>query len=164
MTREVGTVQTRPVAIRVTDLPARVGTDYPAPYDVPCRERRRRALGDVFGLSQFGVNLLELPPGAWSSQRHWHERQDEFVYVLEGEAVLVTDEGETILTAGMTAGFRAGSADGHHLVNRSDVIVRVLEIGTRTAEETAHYPDIGMMYREDTNGAGYLTADGRPLK
>jgi uncharacterized cupin superfamily protein len=121
-------------------------------------------LGDAFGLSQFGVNLLELPPGSWSSQRHWHERQEELVYVLEGEVTLVTDEGETTLTAGMTAGFRAGTGNGHHLVNRSDRIARVIEVGTRTIEEVAHYSDIGMMFREDAGGAGYFTADGRPLK
>lgn len=144
-----------PIAARASDLPAKTGTSYPAPHDGPCRERRRTRLGDVFGLSQFGVNLLELPPGSWSSQRHWHERQDEFVYVLEGEVALVTDRGETILTPGMTAGFRAGSGDGHHLVNRSGAVVRLLEVGTRTAEEVAHYPDIGMMYREDASGSGY---------
>ena len=153
-----------PAAIQATDLPASVGTDYPAPYDVPCRERRRRRLGDVFGVSQFGVNLLELPPGAWSSQRHWHEREDEFVYVLEGEAVLVTDEGETLLTAGMTAGFRAGSGNGHHIVNRSNGIVRLLEIGARSADEVAHYSDIDMMYREDRTGGGYFAKNGQPLK
>ena len=128
---------------------------------MPCRQRRRRRLGDAFGLNQFGVNLLELPPGAWSSQRHWHERQDEFVYVVEGEVTLVTNEGDTVLTAGMVAGFRAGEANGHHLTNRSNAVARVLEVGTRTTEETAHYPDIAMMYRE---GEGYLTANGRPLK
>jgi uncharacterized cupin superfamily protein len=153
-----------PIAIRATDQPVKIGTDYPAPHDAPCRQRRRHTLGDAFGLSQFGVNLLELPPGTWSSQRHWHERQDELVYVLDGEVTLVTDEGETRLTAGMTAGFRAGSGNGHHLVNRSDATVRVLEVGTRTVEEVARYPDIGMMYRETAGSAGYFTTDGRPLK
>jgi uncharacterized cupin superfamily protein len=147
-------------ALTIDDLPVRTGSGYPPPHDEPCRQRRRRALGDAFGLSQFGVNLLELAPGTWSSQRHWHERQDEFVYVLEGEVTLVTNEGDTVLKPGMVAGFRAGQANGHHLVNRSNALVRVLEVGTRTAEETARYPDIGMMYRE---GEGYLTADGRPL-
>jgi uncharacterized cupin superfamily protein len=147
-------------ALTVDDLPVRTGSGYPPPHDEPCRQRRRRALGDAFGLSQFGVNLLELAPGTWSSQRHLHERQDEFVYVLEGEVTLVTNEGDTVLKPGMVAGFRAGQANGHHLVNRSNALVRVLEVGTRTAEETARYPDIGMMYRE---GEGYLTADGRPL-
>jgi uncharacterized cupin superfamily protein len=152
---------TTKTALHVDDLPVHTGTDYPAPHDQPCRQRRRRRLSDAFGLSQFGVNLLELPPGAWSSQRHWHERQDEFVYVLEGEVTLVTDKGETVLTQGMIAGFRAGEPDGHHLTNRSSALARVLEMGTRTAEETARYPDIGMMYRE---GEGYSTLDGRPLK
>ena len=154
----------RMIAIAALDLPARHGTDYPAPHDIPCRERVRRALGDVFGLVQFGVNLLELAPGAWSSQRHWHERQDELVYVLEGEATLVTDEGETTLSAGMVAGFPAGSGNGHHIVNRSNDVVRLLEVGTRTTEETAHYSDIDMMYREDADAEGYFTKDGRPLK
>jgi uncharacterized cupin superfamily protein len=152
------------IAVRALDLPSRRGSGYPAPYDVPCRERVRRALGDVFGLSQFGINLLELAPGAWSSQRHWHERQDELVYVLEGDATVVTDEGETVLSAGMVAGFRAGSGNGHHIVNRSNAVVRLLEVGTRTAEETAHYSDIDMMYREDADTEGYFTKDGRPLK
>ncbi len=152
------------IAARALDLPARTGSDYPAPHNAPCLARVRRALGDAFGLSQFGVNLLDLPPGTWSSQRHWHEREDEFVYVLEGEVVLVTDEGETVLTPGMTAGFRAGSGNGHHLVNRSDRTVRVLEVGTRSVEEVAHYSDIDMMVREDASGWGYFTKDGRPLK
>ena len=154
----------RMIAARALDLPARTGSDYPVPHNAPCLERVRRALGDAFGLSQFGVNLLDLPPGTWSSQRHWHERQDEFVYVLEGEVVLVTDEGETVLTPGMTAGFRAGSGNGHHLVNRSDRTARVLEVGTRTVEEVATYSDIDMMVREDASGWGYFTKDGRPLK
>ncbi len=154
----------RMIAVRALDLPSRRGSGYPAPHDVPCRERVRRSLGDVFGLSQFGVNLLELAPGAWSSQRHWHERQDELVYVLEGDATVVTDEGETMLSAGMVAGFQAGSGNGHHIVNRSNAVVRLLEVGTRTAEETAHYSDIDMMYREGADTKGYFTKDGRPLK
>jgi uncharacterized cupin superfamily protein len=151
------------IATSALDLPARRGSDYPAPHNEPCRDRLRRALGDAFGLSQFGVNLLELPPGTWSSQRHWHERQEELVYVLEGEVVLVTDEGETTLSPGMTAGFRAGSGNGHHLINRSQATARVLEVGTRTVEETARYSDIDMMVREDASGWGYHTKDGRPL-
>ena len=146
--------------LHVDAVPAQTGTDYPPPHDEPCRQRHRRRLSDAFGLSQFGVNLLELAPGAWSSQRHWHERQDEFVYVLDGEVTLVTNQGGTVLTPGMTAGFRAGEADGHHLVNRSTAVTRVLEVGTRTADETAHYSDIDMIYRE---GEGYLARDGKPL-
>ena len=148
-------------ALHVDDVPMRVGTGYPAPHDEPCRERGRRRLSDAFGLVQFGANQLELPPGAWSSHRHWHERQDEFIYVLEGEVTLVTNAGETRLTAGMFAGFPANTGNGHHLINRSDVVAKIIEVGTRTTEETAHYSDIDMIYRE---GEGYLTRDGRPLK
>jgi uncharacterized cupin superfamily protein len=147
-------------ALHVDEIPPQTGTDYPPPHDVPCRQRRRRRLSDAFRLDQFGVNLLELAPGTWSSQRHWHERQDEFIYVVEGEVSLVTDAGETPLRAGMVAGFRAGGPNGHHLVNRSAAIAKVLEVGTRTAEETAHYSDIDMIYRE---GEGYLARDGKSL-
>ena len=117
--------------IDVAELAAVVGTLYPSPFDAPCRARQRRKLGDAAGLSQFGVNLLRLPPGAWSSQRHWHTGGDEFVYVLSGEVVLVTDGGEEILRAGDAAGFPAGDSNGHCLQNRSGSDVQVLEIGTR---------------------------------
>ena len=99
--------------IEIDQAPGVRGTDYPSPFDEPCRERFRRQLGDAAGLTQFGVNLLALPPGAWSSQRHWHTIEDEFVYVLDGEVVLVTDAGEEILKAGDSAGFPAGVPDGH---------------------------------------------------
>ncbi|HJQ59262.1 MAG TPA: cupin domain-containing protein [Vineibacter sp.] len=149
-----------PVCARASDLPERAGSDYPAPHDQPCQERRRRRLSDAFGLSQFGVNLMTLPPGAWSSQRHWHEREDEFVYVLDGEVQLVTNAGATTLTAGMVAGFRAGEPDGHHLVNRSDRNARILEVGTRSNAETAHYSDIDMLYNEVGVPEGYYHRDG----
>ena len=113
------------------NLPAHTGTYYPPPYDQPCRARTRAKLGDAAGLTQFGVNLLRLAPGVWSSQRHWHLKEDEFVYVLEGEVVLVTDAGEEVLKAGDCAGFKAGEQDGHHLQNRSDRDVLLLEVGTR---------------------------------
>ena len=106
--------------IDASALTSVVGTLYPSPYDVPCRPRERTKLGDAAGLSQFGVNLLHLPPGAWSSQRHWHTREDEFVYVLFGEVVLVTDGGEEVLRAGDAAGFPAGDTNGHCLQNRSN--------------------------------------------
>ena len=111
-----------------------VGSGYPAPYDEPCRERQRLRLGDVAGLTQFGVNLLRLPPGVWSSQRHWHSAEDEFVYVLQGEVVLVTDAGEEVLRAGDCAGFKAGESDGHHLQNRTGNEAVLLEIGSRDPE------------------------------
>jgi uncharacterized cupin superfamily protein len=120
------------------------GASYPAPYDEPCRARSRIRLGDAAGLEQFGVNLLRLPPGAWSSQRHWHSEEDEFVYVVQGEVVLVTDAGEEALKAGDCAGFKANVADGHHLQNRSAADALVLEVGGRRREDLVHYSDIDL--------------------
>src|SRR4051812_9599587 len=134
-----------------------VGTMYPPPYDQPCRARERRRLGDAAGLTQFGVNLLRLPPGTWSSQRHWHSAEDEFVYVLSGEVVLVTDAGEEILKAGDCAGFAKNDGKGHHLINRSDRVAEVLEIGTRTADDWCTYPDIDMQHDPKK---GYVRGDG----
>src|SRR5437870_12651077 len=122
-----------------------VGTLYPPPFDEPCRSRQRTRLGDMAGLTQYGVNLLRLPPGAWSSQRHWHTGGDEFVYVLSGEVVLVTDQGDDILHAGDAAGFKASDNNGHCLQNRSERDVEVLEIGTRIAGDTAFYSGIDMV-------------------
>ncbi len=125
--------------------PAALGSGYPAPYDEPCRSRQRWRLGDLAGLTQFGVNLLKLPPGAWSSQRHWHSAEDEFVYVLQGEVVLVTGRGEEVLRAGDCAGFKAGEPDGHHLQNRSGSEAVLLEVGTRNPQHDAvEYPDIDL--------------------
>src|SRR5947207_7050817 len=111
--------------IDISRLEAIAGTLYPPPYDEPCRARQRTKLGDPAGLTQFGVNLLVLPPGAWSSQRHWHTAEDEFVYVLSGEVTLVTDAGDEVLRAGDCAGFKAGDSDGHCLQNRSPAEARV---------------------------------------
>jgi uncharacterized cupin superfamily protein len=134
-----------------------VGSRYPAPFDEPCREKRRWRLGDVAGLTQFGVNLLRLAPGAWSSQRHWHSTEDEFVWVLAGEVVLVSDAGEEVLRAGDCAGFKAGVPDGHHLQNRSTTEAVVLEVGTRDwQDDRCDYPDIDMLARAE----GYLRRDG----
>jgi uncharacterized cupin superfamily protein len=134
-------------------VPTRMGTGYPAPYDAPCRERFRLKLGDAAGLTQFGVNRLTLPPGTWSSQRHWHAAEDEFVMVLEGEVVLVTDAGEEVLRAGDCAGFKAGEADGHHLQNRADRDAVLLEIGSRRpGEDAVDYPDIDLMLAKGQPG------------
>src|SRR5438105_13440647 len=117
--------------IDAATLTSVVGTLYPPPFDAPCRSRERTKLGDAAGLTQFGVNLLRLPPGAWSSQRHWHTGGDEFVYVLSGEVVLVTDGGEEILRAGGSAGFPAADTNGPCRPNRSSADAHELEIGTR---------------------------------
>ncbi|MCX7384400.1 MAG: cupin domain-containing protein [Alphaproteobacteria bacterium] len=143
-------------------LVARVGTLYPPPFDTPCLTRERKALGDEAGLSQFGVNLLRLPPGAWSSQRHWHSKGDEFVYILAGEVVLVTDSGEEVLRAGDAAGFKANDGDGHCLQNRSGADVLALEIGTRVDDDSATYSDIDMLAPAHDKPARYTRKDGTP--
>jgi uncharacterized cupin superfamily protein len=139
-----------------------IGTLYPPPFDTPCLSRERRRLGDAAGLTQFGVNLLRLPPGAWSSQRHWQTGSDEFVYVVSGEVVMVTDAGEEILRAGDAAGFKAGDPDGHHLQNRSAADAFVLEVGTRLPGDGAVYPDIDMLAPGDGGSAIYTHRDGTP--
>ena len=146
-------------------LPTVTGTFYPPPHDQPCRARERRKLGDAAGLTQFGVNLLRLAPGVWSSQRHWHTHEDEFVYVLDGEVTLVTDAGEEVLKAGDCAGFKAGDPDGHHLQNRSDKDVTVLEIGGRREnEDSALYPDADLVYPAGGKPALYTRRDGTPYE
>jgi uncharacterized cupin superfamily protein len=139
-----------------------IGTLYPSPFDAPCRTRERTKLGDAAGLTQFGVNLLRLPPGAWSSQRHWHTGEDEFVYVLSGEVVLVTDGGDEILRAGDAAGFKAGDTNGHCLQNRSATDATVLEIGTRVPGDTGYYSDIDMVAPAGGKPALYTHRDGTP--
>jgi uncharacterized cupin superfamily protein len=150
--------------IDIAALTAVVGTFYPPPFDQPCRARVRRKLGDAAGLTQFGVNLLVLPPGAWSSQRHWHTESDELVYVLAGEVTLVTDAGAEVLRAGDAAGFKAGDRDGHCLQNRSDAEVQVLEIGTRIAADAGFYPDIDLVAPAGGKPAPYTRRDGTPYE
>ncbi|HET7716179.1 MAG TPA: cupin domain-containing protein [Bauldia sp.] len=150
-----------PKKIHVAGAPKAAGTTYPPPHDEPCRKRHRTKLGDAAGLTQFGVNLCRLPPGAWSAQRHWHEREDEFVYVLEGEVTLVTDAGEEVFRPGDCAGFKAGEPDGHCFQNRSDRDAVILEVGTRApGGDGAIYPDIDL--RVIAGRPGYAHADGTP--
>jgi uncharacterized cupin superfamily protein len=144
------------------DVAPRRGSIYPKPFDAPVAGREKRALGDALGLTQFGVNLVTLAPGAWSSQRHWHANEDEFVYVLEGEVALVTDAGERVLRSGMAGGFLAGKADGHHLINRSDAPAVYLEVGTRAASEEAQYSDIDMVARRDGGAFVFTRKNGDP--
>jgi uncharacterized cupin superfamily protein len=151
------------VAIDPMTLIPRKGSAYPAPFAAACMDREKRALGDPFGLSQFGVNLTRLMPGTASSQRHWHSHEDELIYILEGEVVLITDEGEQVMTPGMCAGFKSAVENGHHLVNRSDRDAVYLEVGTRSPVGGADYPDIDMIVRRDENGKWrYLHKDGTP--
>lgn len=148
--------------IDIESLKVAADTPYPAPFDAPCRARTRKRLGDAAGLTQFGVNLLRLPPGDWSSQRHWHSASDEFLYVIAGEVVLVTDDGDEILRAGDTAGFKAGVPNGHCLQNRSSGEALVLEIGGRAAEDAVDYSDLDMLCPAGGKPAAYIHRDGTP--
>jgi uncharacterized cupin superfamily protein len=144
--------------------PAGSGSRYPSPFDEPCRGRSWLRLGDAAGLTQFGVNLVTLEPGAWSSQRHWHSHEDEFVYVLSGELVLVTDRGEETLQAGDCAGFKAGVKDGHCLQNRTREMAKILVVGSRSEEDHGEYSDIDMLFTAEkyTGRSEYRRKDGTP--
>ena len=146
--------------IDIGSVHERKGSGYPHPFHLAAGERVRQQLGDAGGLSQFGVNLLHLPPGAWSSQRHCHSAEDEFVWVISGEVTLVTDKGEQLLRAGDCAAFPKGEPDGHHLINKSDGMAVLLEVGTRSEEDVCEYPDIGL--RIDARIGHYTHRDGTP--
>jgi uncharacterized cupin superfamily protein len=150
--------------IDLATAPRAEGSRYPAPFDLPCRARHWLKLGEAAGLTQFGVNLLTLQPGAWSSQRHWHALEDEFVLVVSGEVVLVTDAGAEVLRAGDCAGFKAGSPDGHHLQNRSALDAVLLIVGGRNDADHGEYPDIDMKFLPGrySVGGGYTRKDGTP--
>ena len=147
--------------IDIAGLVAAVGTMYPPPYDAPCRKRERRKLGDAAGLTQFGVNLLRLAPGVWSAQRHWHTREDEFIFVVSGEVVLVTEGAEEVLRTGDATGFKGGEPNGHCLQNRSSADAVVLEVGSRLQDDGAFYPDIDLIAPADKS-AMYAPRDGTP--
>ena len=148
-------------AIDPQAVEARTGSSYPEPFRSLVGERRKRALGDALGLTNYGVNLVELAPGAQSSMRHWHSRQDEFVYVLEGELTLITDQGEQVISAGMAAGFPAGSGDGHHMINRSDAPARYLEVGDRSSGDAVAYPDVDLALADNSRD-NFTHKDGTP--
>lgn len=141
-------------------VPSHKGSGYPPPFDIPCAERVRQRLGDAGGLQDFGVNLMQLPPGNWSSQRHWHTAEDEFVYVLQGELTLVEDSGETILRAGDCAAFPKDSGNGHHMINRSGAMAVYLEVGSRSSADVIHCSDIDMM--SPSSDGRFLHKDGTP--
>lgn len=139
------------------NVPNRTTSIYPDKFQHLVKGRIKKALGNAAGLKNFGVNLVTLAPGSCSSVRHWHTRQDEFIYILSGEVTLVTNAGAEILKAGMMAGFPAGEENGHHLVNRSDEVVTYLEVGDRTANDEAYYPDDDLVAKADANGKWYFT-------
>ena len=157
------TVQKVPVAIRAAEAPPKARqSNYPEPFASVVSGRLKRSLGDLFGLKNFGVNLTRLAPGAISALRHAHTVQDEFVYILEGSPVLVTDAGETPLTAGMCAGFKSGTNDGHHLVNRGTKEVIYLEIGDRNPGDAATYPDDDLQAAFEAGQWVFKHKDGVP--
>jgi uncharacterized cupin superfamily protein len=150
-----------PAALDPLTLPEINRTGYPAPYAAAVAGRFYRRLGPLLGLTQFGVSIARLEPGAWSSQRHWHENEDEFLYVMEGRPTLVTDQGEQELEPGMVAGFPAGTPNGHHLINKSDRPALVLVVGTSAASDRAHYSEADLLYQRDADGKeGFFKKSG----
>src|SRR4051794_27616163 len=146
--------------IDLASVPVRKGSGYPAEFASPLLGRTRRRLGDAGGLRDFGVNLMTLPPGNWSSQRHWHSHEDEFVTVLEGEVTLIEDGGETVLRAGDSAAFPKGTGNGHHLINKSNAMAVYLEVGSRHPDDLTTCSDIDLM---SANADGrFVHKDGTP--
>ncbi len=152
----------KPPAIDPATVELIAGSNYPAPFRPGVAGRSKQRLGDALGLKNFGVNLTTVKPGASSALRHWHTREDEFIYVLRGELVLVTDGGEQLLTAGMAAGFPAGNADGHCLVNRGSDDAVYIEVGDRKADDEARYPDVDLDRRNTPEGRVFCHKDGTP--
>ena len=148
--------------IDIGKIPLDTSTGYPAPFNKAVEGRARKRLGRDAGLTHFGVNICTLKPGAASSQRHWHENEDELVYMLEGEAVLCEDGGETVLKPGDAAAWKAGVENGHCLINRSNRDALFIEVGTSAAAERAHYSDIDMMVTRDDKVARYTRKNGEP--
>ncbi|MFM9971870.1 MAG: cupin domain-containing protein [Burkholderiales bacterium] len=142
----------QPDAIVADTVPARTRSIYPEPFAARVAGREKRMLGDLFGLTNFGVNLTTIKSGSMSALRHSHAKQDEFIYALSGRAILITDEGETPLTPGMCAGFKAANGNAHHLVNRGTEDFVYLEIGDRTAGESVNYPDDDLRLETGADG------------
>ena len=148
--------------ISLHDLPEHHSSRYPEPFRSQITGRFRKKLGDAAGLKNFGVNWVRLMPGSQSALRHWHEKQDEFIYVIEGELILITNAGEQVLSAGAMAAFPAGEANGHHLVNRSTSVAVYLEVGDRTPGDCAHYPDVDLVAHDSPEGWQFTHKNGMP--
>jgi uncharacterized cupin superfamily protein len=146
--------------INPENVPEQTETNYPEEFKSVVVGRYRKRLGDAAGLKNFGVNLTRLLPGSCSALRHWHTKQDEFIYVVSGELVLVTNAGEEILSAGMSAGFPDGVANGHHLINRSNAEAVYLEIGDRTSDDEVDYPDVDLIAKSSPEGWVFTRKDG----
>jgi uncharacterized cupin superfamily protein len=148
--------------VDIAKVPVKSGTFYPAEFQAECLGRHKQAIGDVAGLTQFGVNITRISPGSASALRHWHENEDEFIYVLEGELVLAENGGEVVLKAGDAAGFKAGSGNAHRLINRSERDAVYFEVGTRAKSEKVHYPDVDLVMERDEKSRRYLHRSGEP--
>lgn len=152
-----------PSTVNLAEITRKTGSGYPPPLNEEVKGRARAVLGNLFGLDQFGVNVVTLAPGAWSSHRHWHEGEDEFVYVLEGELVLADDAGDHVMTAGTCAGFKAGNGNGHHLKNLSNNPASYLEVGTRLINDKAHYSDVDLAAIKENGSFRFVKKDGSTL-
>jgi len=146
--------------VDIAKVPVKSGTMYPAQFQAECLGRHKQALGDAAGLTQFGVNITRISPGSASALRHWHEQEDEFIYMLEGELVLAENGGETVLKPGDAAGFKAGSGNAHRLINRTDRDAVYFEVGTRAKTERVHYPDVDLVMERGETGRRYLHRNG----
>jgi len=148
--------------VDIATVPVKSGTFYPAEFQAECLGRHKQALGDVIGLTQFGVNITRIAPGSASALRHWHESEDEFIYMLEGELVLIENDGETVLKPGDAAGFKAGSGIAHKLANRGNRDAVYFEVGSRAKTERVHYPDVDLVLVRDEKGRRYTHKNGEP--
>jgi uncharacterized cupin superfamily protein len=147
-------------AIDPMSLEPRTGSGYPEPYRSRCLPREKRALGDAFGLTKIGINQTILPPGKESSMRHWHTHEEEFIYLLSGELVLITDAGEQALKPGMCVGFPLNTRDGHQLVNRGSQPAVYLEVSNRDPQDGAHYPDVDLQFHGVGAAVKFTRKDG----
>ncbi|PZR00645.1 MAG: transcriptional regulator [Cereibacter sphaeroides] len=148
----------------LNDVPVKTGSIYPEPYASMMAGRSSLRLGQAGGLTQFGVNLVTLEPGALSSLRHWHQCEDEFVYVTEGECVMVIDSGEHVMRRGDCAAFPANDGDGHHFINRTDKVARFLVIGSKAPKEVATYSDVDFVLHVEDGQSRFTYKDGTPWK
>ncbi len=150
--------------IDIASITPNKGSSYPEPFREDASHKSWLELGLAAGLTQFGASLMTIEPGSISSQRHWHEGEDEFLMMLSGELVLVEEDGESIMRFGDVAGFKAGVANGHHMVNRSNEEAKFLVVGTSATKDTCHYPDIDLRFETDKNGERFVNKAGVPYK
>ena len=149
--------------VDIAKVPVKGGSFYPAEFQAECRGREKQALGDAAGLTQFGVNIARIKAHSRSALRHWHESEDEFITMLEGELVLQENDGETVLKPGDAAGWRANGGIGHCLINRTAKDALYLEVGTRSKDERVHYPDVDFRMERGDKGRRWLRKSGEPI-